>query len=984
LIEESPALSDHDRLELTRYLLEVLRGPEGAYQRTFRDALEEEASVRHNHAMLPALDAYFGGHYFRKYYGLSEAESWIRDAGRLFESQEAAFKTECDATAYESTASLPLAVLYALSEPDYAFLSNGTTARAVDRFIGCTDNRFELSGNGDVYPAFPTSLLLMANWYYRDGRYQWVVDKRRETHRERDFGKSLRYHIDGAVEPIEPVDMIGTRCFPVDPEFYRHWGGPEEIPDERRFDKISFRADFDPDAQYLLLDGLQMGSHGHDDVNAIIRFTDHDRVFLVDDSYSEGPNLKDHNAVTVFRDGLRGEVPKAAELLDLADLGRIGFSRSAARDHSGTDWIRSIAWAKDDYFVVIDDVVAREPGEFKMACLWRTLGDGAWEGPAYRTRQGFDSADAPDDFRLQGLGADRVAVTAADEEFLRIWKDYGLAEPTINVVRQGATRRMEPGDQHRFTNLFYASNSDDARSFHLRSGEAACAIVAGDATALVGSGSLQAGGVSLEAELFHLTPSRFALAGGSQLMAGAPFFASRSPVSVELDLESGDGIVVSEEATSVGLPVEGELRLDGATASGSSGDGLLWIEIEAGRHEIAASGVMPSARQALAEGVARIAESGEEPSGPPAPAPDAGADGLSLSWTRAGEATCLAVEGEAGPALYVGERDGRIRSLDPDGETRWTAELGAPVTALHVPDAAGVDGVFAGSEESHVAWLEPGGKARWLIQLPPLHPSMRYRAPTGRNDVGAILAVPGERQDLSVFVGTANGWLRALDVEGRQRWEHFGNARAFDQLASADLDGSGQPVVVVTGQPSHFGACYAFSLDGEQEGYNGLDAWARVTTRMRLGGGDAVICGTALGNLYRLRGSELRKAWMLMLGDEVTDLEVCGEGDSTRILVASHSGYAYAVGMDGTVDWASNLEDPVIQIRAVARGTNHEIAAGCSDGRIVLLDPQGGKQIGQYTAPAAPAVLRAADLDGDGDSEILAVLADGSVLALKR
>ena len=821
----------------------------------------------------------------------------------------------------------------------------------------------------------------MANWYYRDGRYQWVIDRRRETHRDRNFGKELGYHIDGAVEPIKPTDMVGVRCFPVDPEFYRHWEGPETIPSERRFDKISFRADFDPDRQYLLLDGLQMGSHGHDDVNAIIRFTDHGRVFLVDDSYSEGPNLKDHNAVAVLHDGLRDEVPKAAELLNLADLGRTGFSRTAARDHSGTDWVRSIIWAKDDYFVVIDDVVAREPGEYKMACLWRTLGDGAWEGPSYRTRQVHGSADAADDFHLEGLGADRIDVTAADEEFLRFWKDYDLAEPRINVVRQGAMRRMAPGDRHRFTNLFYASNAEDSRSYCLREGEEACAIVTGDATALVGSGPLAAGGLSVEADLFHLAPSRFALTGGSRLRAGVPVFESRSPVSVELDLETGSGVIVAEEATSVGLPVEGELRLDGTVLAGSVRGGQLWVEVEAGRHEIAADGVAPSAREALEAAVGSIAARGEAAFEPPIRALDTEADGLSLLWTQPGAAACLAVDGEAGPTVYTGGRDGRVRAVDAQGEALWACELGAPVTALHVPGAGGISGIFAGSSESHVAWFEPRGATRWLIQLPPLHPSMRYRAPTGRNDVGAILTVPGERGDLSVLVGIANGWLRCLNAEGHQRWEHFGNARAFDQMAAGDLDGTGQPVLVVTGQPSHFGACYAFSLEGEERGHNGLDAWARVTTQMRLGGGDAVICGTALGNLYRLRGSRLRKVWMVMLGDEVADLEICGEGDGARIMAASHSGHAYCIRMDGTVDWASDLENPVTQICTLERG---EIAAGCSDGRIVILGLAEGEEIGQFAASAGVAVMEAVDLDGDGESEVVAALADGSVVALKR
>ena len=212
LAEESPALSDADRLSLTQYLLEILRGPEGVKQQTFLGALKEHA-IRHNHAMLPALDAYYGGQYFGKYYGLQETEAWLRDAAAIFAGQESASKTVCDATAYESTASFPLPVVYALAEPDYGILSNGTAARGMDRLIGCIDNRMELAGNGDVYVAFPTPLLLMTNYYYRDGRYQWVIDQRRALHGGYDFGKELRFHIDGTVLLVKPDDAVG--CGPM-------------------------------------------------------------------------------------------------------------------------------------------------------------------------------------------------------------------------------------------------------------------------------------------------------------------------------------------------------------------------------------------------------------------------------------------------------------------------------------------------------------------------------------------------------------------------------------------------------------------------------------------------------------------------------------------------------------------------------------------------------------------------------------------------
>ena len=68
-VEECPAISDDERLEITNYLLYVLRSHEGVFNSMFVGSLGRSV-VRHNHHMLAAMDAYYGGHYFRKYHQL--------------------------------------------------------------------------------------------------------------------------------------------------------------------------------------------------------------------------------------------------------------------------------------------------------------------------------------------------------------------------------------------------------------------------------------------------------------------------------------------------------------------------------------------------------------------------------------------------------------------------------------------------------------------------------------------------------------------------------------------------------------------------------------------------------------------------------------------------------------------------------------------------------------------------------------------------
>ncbi|NUQ61099.1 MAG: hypothetical protein HUU20_01335, partial [Pirellulales bacterium] len=83
LIEESPALSDADRLKVTRILYEfittdVVRKASGALS---------SRHVRHNHMTFPALGLFFAGNYFKKGYNCLESDYWLEIAHACFKLQ---------------------------------------------------------------------------------------------------------------------------------------------------------------------------------------------------------------------------------------------------------------------------------------------------------------------------------------------------------------------------------------------------------------------------------------------------------------------------------------------------------------------------------------------------------------------------------------------------------------------------------------------------------------------------------------------------------------------------------------------------------------------------------------------------------------------------------------------------------------------------------------------------------------------------------
>ena len=59
----------------------------------------------------------------------------------------------------------------------------------------------------------------------------------------------------------------------------------------------------DHEAQYLLLDGVTAGSHGHQDGNAILEFSSKNRTWLVDMGYHQNgiDKAAAHNMITISR-----------------------------------------------------------------------------------------------------------------------------------------------------------------------------------------------------------------------------------------------------------------------------------------------------------------------------------------------------------------------------------------------------------------------------------------------------------------------------------------------------------------------------------------------------------------------------------------------------------------------------------------------------------------------------------------------------------
>jgi len=373
--EECPLISDEQRLLFTRAFLKFMRSLRrhvSGYGRIGRDDL-----VTWNHTTFPLLGLYFGARYFRDYYQLPEATEYLTKARACFLAQARSWKPQEDADTY-LTLTMTHTMRYCLAEWQLEFFESGLGRQLGDYVISVCDSRGWLSGFGDSgigrAPILIKRMLPLLFWWYRDPGYLWVLEHVTDGQWRNPFHRDIK--------PRKPDRLVGLKVFKLDRQLYEYTKryrvyteplSPPNVPLEAAFDKIAFRASWNKDAQYMLLDGFGRGKHLHYDTNAIIVLADRGQRWLIDHDYLTR-NTTEHNMVSVLRDGRATTlVPSCAGLLCAADVGgRIALTGTQVRDYRGIDWQRYIFWHKGSRIVVLDRMTARQSGHYDIDIVWKS------------------------------------------------------------------------------------------------------------------------------------------------------------------------------------------------------------------------------------------------------------------------------------------------------------------------------------------------------------------------------------------------------------------------------------------------------------------------------------------------------------------------------------------------------------------------------------------------------------------------------------
>ena len=953
LIEDAPVFGDADRLAFGNCLLALGRYAATLPYWTQPDVPEPEP--RQNHQTFAALSLDAVATYLRKAYAVTELDPLLPAARQIMAGQLTSYKPNDDAGGTYVWL-VPRHVLrYTLRHGDERFVRDGRLRDLAELAILTTDNRRDECTYGDTMEyrpsgeARPLSLQILsaAAHFYRDGRFAWALDwlspgadfaRSRTLEQPESWSEFYDGRYATAISPEYPADLTGVRAVRLDAgalgwiDRRAEALGWRRDPSKTYFDKIAFRRDFDPDSEYLCLEGPSSYAHGHRDGNSITRLTWRDRIWLADLDYIRH-HARYHSSVVVVRDGCDAGPPPLTELGGLANLPGLGESTTVLRDYNGATWQRQILWLKGDGFLVVDEIEAQRPGEYFTECLWRLLGDVSIEGRRAVATQSGET--------LVVASGDGSSLSLHEEEpRLSSWDRYPHARGGVRVLRQRHRATMHPGDRRRYVNLIAAGGPAGGadRGYGVRAVRDGLYEVERDGGHLATVLHPRRGaiaGAGAEADLLLVREGSIAALRCTALSvedgAGTVvrLFTSSTPVDVEAIPDSGELVVRAAVPGTVRLYAGGDEAIHPVPAGES-----VTIPLGApGAWAGLAAAVVAAAAPAVVAAPAGAAPAAPG-DGPDSPSPLVSVAHL---WRAPSPITALAVPAGAaaggsdsdGLRVVAGTAAGDVSALAGGGEVLWRAGLDGPILSLLAGDVDGDGGLecVAGTGAAELALLDARGVRRWRTALEPAH----NRA----QKVTALAVADLDGRGRRSLLAATEGWLlHAFDAGGRLAWRSWIEHHAATFCAVADVDGDGRPEIVygtldnlVCAAGADGSLLWSADVGGEVAGlaYDGAPD-------------PAIYALSAYGDLFRLDGSGQR-IWRRHVGDEATRLALGrGPGGVPVAVVGTAGGRVLLYGAGGERLARVTLGDaPVTHLVSAPAGASASILYAASGSALAAI-----------------------------------------------
>ncbi|MBQ4336859.1 MAG: hypothetical protein IJC34_06685 [Lentisphaeria bacterium] len=464
LIEHDPALTAEDRLAVSNM---ILRWTHEAIFAEARGGLRSKGPVG-NHLTHCSMGALMSALYFGKYYSaeLPHPAFWLDTVKKNFARQYVHGKAMDDCDSYHWLTWRHVFV-YALALPDETVFRNGVADQII-KVAGTTmDNLGAQTPYGDtnVWRSSASDMIVLKMLYAATGNP--LVNYMLQMKKPFDFRRNTPSQYFRKTTPAAvPADLDGVTVIKLDPGYYKYAHSAKPVtPLEKCFDKFSFREKLDPQALYILVDGVNNGGHGHNDANSVLRFTQFGREWLAENEYVKNQQ-KYHNSLLIYCNGEAFPLPAYMELVDQQDKKDVAVMTVRANRLGKCDWTRHYIWLKQEKaWMLIDEVAAREAGTFRMIQRWNGVGA--------RTARpdGYELEQAGVRMRLQ-TSADLRLSTYDDADLGRQWGSYPHAQAVIRVMDQTAEKDLSAGEKVRMAAVWHGAASGDVPEWAVeRSGE---------------------------------------------------------------------------------------------------------------------------------------------------------------------------------------------------------------------------------------------------------------------------------------------------------------------------------------------------------------------------------------------------------------------------------------------------------------------------------------------------------------------------------
>lgn len=544
VFEEAPILTDEERQLTIQHLAETaIRNPNCEPPNPSR------AGSRHTVAA--GISAYAKMRYLRRTLPKSAAwqkiiDQWKKGVNAYFSRVLTGYRDSRDR--YSCEDSMEMFLRWALSEGRAEHFQSGLARQGLQYSVYYNDSLSYTCGLADYGEALLGMIYNRRPFEYHTGlvgfalqdpRVQWLRESFLACQGGAAFGGQTpsflhgigRYTVQSGARRVPPKYLLGMSALPLSPRQRTEslYGVPDAVelklpPPEQDVDKVCFRSGFEPQDQYLLLQGIQSFLDG----NTIPRYTDRGKVWLFHNT--DGVGVFPRNGVFVSNGVNDTKTPYACRVEAMGRFDDFSVSSTTLPDYRGTDWTRTIFWRSGEWFVVLDSVTVKKPDHYAAICSWRTPVDGRWRDDRF-------FATTQQDTTLHIVSSFPV-VGSAD----RLPKPDGAGRPCY--LRQMHSGQLEAGDVMDFQNLLCVTAAGDKPAYEPWRVDDATILLKSTTgePMLLGVGGARASALGIEADggVFALTPSAIYVAGTSMLrVAGLTVVAGKEPVTRRIDLSTG-------------------------------------------------------------------------------------------------------------------------------------------------------------------------------------------------------------------------------------------------------------------------------------------------------------------------------------------------------------------------------------------------------------------------------------------------------------